>query len=165
MKPSVLIDPNVCWLTMVPGVKFTDLNLMTGLAEYRNGGHFFKRSLIMRGVGLFVDMGVITPREQILPGREYDAGSTLHSHVTATPFIVQARSWSWSGEHSLCVCWTSSAGFPLIFFTCCMFFVTAHRTPTGRSRETWHDRRAAAACQDFARRYSTQHTIGFTDNQ
>jgi hypothetical protein len=46
------------------GVTFTELHLMTGLAEYRNGG-------------LFIDMDVITPREAIIPGREYDAGSEL----------------------------------------------------------------------------------------
>lgn len=46
------------------GVQFTELHLMTGLAEYRNGG-------------LFIDMDVITPREPIIPGREYDAGSEL----------------------------------------------------------------------------------------
>lgn len=46
------------------GIQFTDLHLMTGLAEYRNGG-------------LFIDMGVISPREALIPGREYDAGSEL----------------------------------------------------------------------------------------
>lgn len=47
------------------GITFTDLNLLTGLAEYRNGG-------------LFIDMGVITPRDKtITADREFDAGSEL----------------------------------------------------------------------------------------
>jgi len=46
------------------GIQFTDLGLMTGLAEYRNGG-------------LFIDTGVINPRETINPNREYDAGSEM----------------------------------------------------------------------------------------
>lgn len=41
--------------------------------------------------GLFVDMDVITPREQILPGREYDAGMAL-LHQKLPTFLVQARS-------------------------------------------------------------------------
>jgi hypothetical protein len=46
------------------GIQFTDMDLMTGLAEYRNGG-------------LFIDMDVISPREPLIPGREFDAGSEL----------------------------------------------------------------------------------------
>jgi len=46
-------------------ITFTDLNLLTGLAEYRNGG-------------LFVDMGVLTLRdESITSEREFDVGSEL----------------------------------------------------------------------------------------
>lgn len=47
------------------GITFTDLNLLTGLAEYRNGG-------------LFVDMGVLTLRDtNITADRQFDAGSEL----------------------------------------------------------------------------------------
>lgn len=47
------------------GIKFTDLGLMTGLAEYRNGG-------------LFVDMGVLVPKkDELIPGRTFDIGSEL----------------------------------------------------------------------------------------
>lgn len=46
-------------------IKFDDLELMTGLPEYRNGG-------------LFVDMGVITLKDSnAANGREFDAGSEL----------------------------------------------------------------------------------------
>jgi hypothetical protein len=47
------------------GVTWTDLHLLTGLPEYRNGG-------------LFLDMGVLTLRdESVVKGREFDAGSEL----------------------------------------------------------------------------------------
>mmetsp|Transcript_10778 Transcript_10778/g.15558 ORF Transcript_10778/g.15558 Transcript_10778/m.15558 type:complete len:791 (-) Transcript_10778:525-2897(-) len=47
------------------GIQFTDLNLLTGLAEYRNGG-------------LFVDMGVLALRDKkITADREFDPGSEL----------------------------------------------------------------------------------------
>jgi hypothetical protein len=46
------------------GIQFTDMHLMTGLAEYRNGG-------------LFIDTDVISPREPLIAGREYDAGSEM----------------------------------------------------------------------------------------
>ena len=47
------------------GIKFTELHLMTGLAEYRNGG-------------LFVDMGVLVPKKgEVVPGRPVDVGSEL----------------------------------------------------------------------------------------
>jgi hypothetical protein len=45
------------------GVKFTDMHLMTGLAEYRNGG-------------LFVDMGVLQAKNP-MSGHAYDTGSEL----------------------------------------------------------------------------------------
>jgi len=45
------------------GLQFDDLNLLTGLAEYRNGG-------------LFVDMGVLKVKNpSMLDHKEYDAGS------------------------------------------------------------------------------------------
>jgi len=48
------------------GYVFTDLDMMTGLAEYRNGG-------------LFVDMGVLVPKKpaEILQKMEFDSGSEL----------------------------------------------------------------------------------------
>jgi len=46
------------------GVKFTDMHLLTGLAEYRNGG-------------LFVDLGVITPKDPDAPSISYEIGSEL----------------------------------------------------------------------------------------
>jgi hypothetical protein len=47
------------------GIKFQDMDLMTGLAEYRNGG-------------LFVDMGVLTLRDTTITAeREFDAGAEL----------------------------------------------------------------------------------------
>jgi hypothetical protein len=46
------------------GVVFTDMGLMTGLAEYRNGG-------------LFVDYGVLVPRRDEMLRMEFDAGSEL----------------------------------------------------------------------------------------
>jgi len=46
------------------GVKFTQLDLMTGLAEYRNGG-------------LFVDLGVIVPKNAAILNVEHDAGSEV----------------------------------------------------------------------------------------
>jgi hypothetical protein len=60
------------------GVKFSDLELMTGLAEYRNGG-------------LFVDFGVLTPRDPIARSITYQIGSELgrlhHSPVPLTSFL------------------------------------------------------------------------------
>ena len=46
------------------GIKFENLDLMTGLAEYRNGG-------------LFVDLGVIVPKNKAILTQEHDAGSEL----------------------------------------------------------------------------------------
>jgi len=46
------------------GLQFDDMNLMTGLAEYRNGG-------------LFVDLGVISPKDSHAFEMEYDIGSEL----------------------------------------------------------------------------------------
>jgi len=46
------------------GLKFDDLDLMTGLAEYRNGG-------------LFVDFGVLKPRDPDSLKIEFDVGSEL----------------------------------------------------------------------------------------
>jgi hypothetical protein len=47
------------------GVTWTDLDLLTGLPEYRNGG-------------LFLDMGVLTLRDpSVIKGREFDAGQEL----------------------------------------------------------------------------------------
>lgn len=46
------------------GIQFTDLNLMTGLAEYRNGG-------------LFIDMGVLIPRKDEYTHMTFDVGSEL----------------------------------------------------------------------------------------
>lgn len=46
------------------GLKFEQLELMTGLAEYRNGG-------------LFVDGGVIVPKDPAVLKTEHDAGSEL----------------------------------------------------------------------------------------
>jgi len=44
------------------GIKFDDMDLLTGLAEYRNGG-------------LFVDMGVLTPKFNVK--KKFDTGSEL----------------------------------------------------------------------------------------
>lgn len=52
------------------GIAVRDLDALTGLAEYRNGG-------------LFVDMGVLVPS---------DAGSWKHTHQVSDPFIVGWRS-------------------------------------------------------------------------
>jgi len=46
------------------GIHFSDLTLLTGLAEYRNGG-------------LFVDGGVLTPRKSETLGMSFDVGSEL----------------------------------------------------------------------------------------
>jgi hypothetical protein len=46
------------------GFVFTDLEEMTGLAEYRNGG-------------LFIDTGVIVPRKDVDKMRMFDVGSEL----------------------------------------------------------------------------------------
>jgi GTP cyclohydrolase II len=46
------------------GVTFTDLDLLTGLSEYRNGG-------------LFIDFGVITPREKSVYDKTFHTGSEL----------------------------------------------------------------------------------------
>jgi hypothetical protein len=56
------------------GIKFDDMNLLTGLAEYRNGG-------------LFVDAGVITPREK-LDGTEFHPGSELIVEWRALTIIL-----------------------------------------------------------------------------
>ncbi len=48
----------------VAGLRVTDLDGLTGLAEYRNGG-------------LFIDLGVITPRDLTALAREHDASSEL----------------------------------------------------------------------------------------
>jgi hypothetical protein len=52
------------------GIQVTHLDQLTGLAEYRNGG-------------LFVDMGVLAPR---------DPAAATQSHAVADPFIVGWRS-------------------------------------------------------------------------
>jgi len=46
------------------GVTFTDLHLLTGLSEYRNGG-------------LFVDFGVISPKDKSVFGQTFHTGSEL----------------------------------------------------------------------------------------
>jgi len=46
------------------GLKFDDMHLLTGLAEYRNGG-------------LFVDTGVITPKDKHVLDMPFDVGSEL----------------------------------------------------------------------------------------
>jgi hypothetical protein len=51
------------------GIRITDIDGLTGLAEYRNGG-------------LFVDMGVLVPR---------DAASWTKLHVVSDPFVVAWR--------------------------------------------------------------------------
>ncbi len=51
------------------GIRVTDLQELTGLAEYRNGG-------------LFVDMGVLTPR---------DPAAATHIHQVSDPFVVGWR--------------------------------------------------------------------------
>ena len=65
------------WLTyslieplQAAGIVVTHLDSLTGLAEYRNGG-------------LFVDMGVLVPR---------DTASWTHTHLVSDPFIVGWRS-------------------------------------------------------------------------
>jgi hypothetical protein len=64
------------WLTYslieplgVAGVAVTDLHQLTGLAEYRNGG-------------LFVDMGVLAPR---------DPSALSTTHAVGDPFVVSWR--------------------------------------------------------------------------
>ena len=52
------------------GVAVSDIEALTGLAEYRNGG-------------LFVDMGVMTPR---------DSAAWTKTHVVSSPFVVGWRS-------------------------------------------------------------------------
>jgi hypothetical protein len=59
------------WLTyslleplQVAGVAVTDIDGLTGLAEYRNGG-------------LFLDTGVLVLRDPRETGRQHDVGSTL----------------------------------------------------------------------------------------
>jgi len=57
------------------GIKFEDLGLLTGLAEYRNGG-------------LFVDMGVITPRDKHAFDISFDVGSELVVEWRALTLIL-----------------------------------------------------------------------------
>jgi hypothetical protein len=52
------------------GITITGLNELTGLPEYRNGG-------------LFIDMGVLTPR---------DPATLSATHAVASPFVVGMRS-------------------------------------------------------------------------
>jgi hypothetical protein len=51
------------------GISVSDMHQLTGLAEYRNGG-------------LFVDMGVLNPREP---------GALSRTHAVADPFVVGWR--------------------------------------------------------------------------
>jgi hypothetical protein len=46
------------------GITFTDLHLLTGLSEYRNGG-------------LFVDFGVLTPKDPLVLERVFNTGSEV----------------------------------------------------------------------------------------
>jgi len=57
------------------GVSFKDMSLMTGLAEYRNGG-------------LFVDLGVLTPRDNHSFQLAYDVGSELVVEWRALTLIL-----------------------------------------------------------------------------
>jgi len=52
------------------GIQFTELNLLTGLAEYRNGG-------------LFIDFGVLRPRSENADKMEYDVGAELMVELRA----------------------------------------------------------------------------------
>lgn len=60
------------------GIKFTDMHLMTGLAEYRNGG-------------LFVDGGVITPTRPEISSIEHDVGSEVIVEWRALTVILLDR--------------------------------------------------------------------------
>jgi len=52
------------------GIQFTDLNLLTGLPEYRNGG-------------LFIDLGVLRTRAENAESMEYDVGAELMVELRA----------------------------------------------------------------------------------
>jgi len=52
------------------GIQFTDLHLLTGLAEYRNGG-------------LFIDIGVLRCRSEHADKMEYDVGAELMVELRA----------------------------------------------------------------------------------
>jgi len=68
MIPFHKLSQWLCYSLLEPiealGIQFTEMELLTGLAEYRNGG-------------LFIDTEVISTREPLIAGREYDAGSEL----------------------------------------------------------------------------------------
>jgi len=63
------------------GIKFTSMDLMTGLAEYRNGG-------------LFVDLGVIVPKSPKTLTTEHDAGSELIVEWRALTVICLDELWA-----------------------------------------------------------------------
>jgi hypothetical protein len=57
------------------GVHFDEMHLLTGLAEYRNGG-------------LFVDLGVLTPRDKHVLELSFDVGSELVVEWRALTLIL-----------------------------------------------------------------------------
>jgi hypothetical protein len=61
-------------------IKFVDMDLMTGLAEYRNGG-------------LVVDFGVITPKKEETLKMEHDAGSEVVVEWRALTIQLIDRIW------------------------------------------------------------------------
>ncbi|MBV8537328.1 MAG: DUF1688 family protein, partial [Alphaproteobacteria bacterium] len=60
------------------GVKVTDIDGLTGLAEYRNGG-------------LFVDTGVLALRDHSAAAREHDVGSSLVVEWRALTVVLLDR--------------------------------------------------------------------------
>ena len=102
------------------GLKFTDMDLITPLAEYRNGG-------------LLVDTGVLTPIHESTYEREVDVGSELVVEVFLFFFF-----------HCWCNLKSQVLFFTLFFFFCgcfwlgalCAFFfyrITMGGRPSGRS--------------------------------
>jgi hypothetical protein len=62
------------------GIRFTDMDLMTGLAEYRNGG-------------LMVDGGLLVPKRPEAYVMEHDAGSELVVEWRACTLILVDMIW------------------------------------------------------------------------
>jgi len=78
------------------GIKFCDLELMTVLSEYRNGG-------------LFIDMGVIVPKRAETLRMEHDAGSELVVEWRALTICLIDQVW----ERMRAKLGLSKAEFPL----------------------------------------------------
>ena len=63
------------------GIRFTDMDLMTGLAEYRNGG-------------LMIDGGLLVPKREEVRLMEHDAGSELVVEWRACTVVLVDLVWA-----------------------------------------------------------------------